>query len=82
MSIGVYVLKKSIFKGKSTAHLMIRLSSELFKTFTLSNRERKGKDKFRSPQRSTLQTSRAQGTGRKNHKEEQDRTGHQGKSLL
>jgi len=41
MSIGVYVLKKSIFKGKSTAPLMIRLSSELFKTFTLSNRERK-----------------------------------------
>ncbi len=32
----VYVLKKSIFKGKSKA----RLSSELFKTYTLSNREK------------------------------------------
>ncbi len=32
----VYVLKKYIFKGKSKA----RLSSELFKTYTLSNREK------------------------------------------
>lgn len=36
----MYVLKKSIFKGKSKALLMIRLSSELFKTYTLSNREK------------------------------------------